>query len=166
LRRTKYLDEGSVYATDVSTMLEHLDRNERDGIAPETVAATIVDAVISPRPRELYAVGSRAPLPFLLKRILPRGLMSKIVAAQHGLRRGRLRHGSQWRGRLRRERESGYWNREWMRCWVVEMPSSLCWRERLSGRSCWRSSTRASLVRFPRLNTRLTLSPSLAVTSA
>src|SRR5699024_7712316 len=87
LRRTKYLDEGSVYATDVSTMLEHLDRNERDGIAPETVAATIVDAVISPRPRELYAVGSRAPLPFLLKRILPRGLMSKIVAAQHGLRR-------------------------------------------------------------------------------
>lgn len=87
LRRTKYLDEGSVYATDVSTMLEHLDRNERGGIAPETVAATIVDAVVSPRPRELYAVGSRAPLPFLLKRILPRGLMSKIVAAQHGLRR-------------------------------------------------------------------------------
>jgi len=87
LRRTKYLDEGSVYATDVSTMLEHLDRNERDGIAPETVAATIVDAIVSPRPREFYAVGSRAPLPFLLKRVLPRGLMSKIVAAQHGLRR-------------------------------------------------------------------------------
>src|SRR5699024_2716802 len=65
----------------------HLDRNERDGIAPETVAATIVDAVISPRPRELYAVGSRAPLPFLLNSMLPRRLMSHIVASQHGRRR-------------------------------------------------------------------------------
>ncbi|MGO2863612.1 MAG: SDR family oxidoreductase [Brevibacterium sp.] len=87
LRRTKYLDEGSPYAEDVATMLDHLDANERNGISPEKVVATIVDAIVSPRPREFYAVGSRAPLPFLLKRVLPRGLMSKIVAAQHGLKR-------------------------------------------------------------------------------
>lgn len=87
LRRTKYLDEGSPYAEDVATMLDHLDANERNGILPEKVVATIVDAIVSPRPREFYAVGSRAPLPFLLKRVLPRGLMSKIVAAQHGLKR-------------------------------------------------------------------------------
>ncbi|WP_208085392.1 SDR family oxidoreductase [Brevibacterium atlanticum] len=87
LRRTKYLEEGSPYGEDVATMLEHLDANERNGIPPEKVAATIIDAVVSPRPREFYAVGSRAPLPFLLKRVLPRGLMSTIVAAQHGLKR-------------------------------------------------------------------------------
>ncbi|WP_209324216.1 SDR family oxidoreductase [Brevibacterium renqingii] len=86
-RRTKYLDEDSPYAADVSTMLEHLDANEQSGISPEKVAAVIVDAIVSPRPREFYAVGSRAPLPFLLARALPRGLMSKIVAAQHGLHR-------------------------------------------------------------------------------
>ncbi|MGC3020487.1 SDR family oxidoreductase [Brevibacterium sp. FAM 24630] len=87
LRRTKYLEEGSPYSADVTTMLERLDANERGGISAETVAATIVDAIISPRPREFYAVGSRAPLPFLLKRVLPRSLISKIVAAQHGLKR-------------------------------------------------------------------------------
>jgi NAD(P)-dependent dehydrogenase (short-subunit alcohol dehydrogenase family) len=87
LRRTKYLEEGSPYAEDVATMLDHLDANERNGIPPEKVAATIIDAIVSPRPREFYAVGSRAPLPFLLKRVLPRGLMSTIVAAQHGLKR-------------------------------------------------------------------------------
>ncbi|MGC2939566.1 MULTISPECIES: SDR family NAD(P)-dependent oxidoreductase [unclassified Brevibacterium] len=87
LRRTKYLDEGSPYTADVTTMLEHLDANERGGIPAEKVASTIVDAIVAPRPREFYAVGSRAPLPFLLKRVLPRSLMSKIVAAQHGLKR-------------------------------------------------------------------------------
>ena len=69
------------------SMLEHLDANERGGIPAEKVAATIVDAMVAPRPREFYAVGSRAPLPFLLKRALPRELLSKIVAAQHGLKR-------------------------------------------------------------------------------
>ncbi|WP_181275043.1 SDR family oxidoreductase [Brevibacterium oceani] len=87
LRRTKYLEEGSPYAEDIATMLDHLDANERNGIPPEKVAATITDAIVSPRPREFYAVGSRAPLPFLLKRVLPRRLMSTIVAAQHGLKR-------------------------------------------------------------------------------
>lgn len=84
-RRTKYLAEGSVYAEDVATMLQHLDANERGGISADTVAATVLTAIEAKRPRELYAVGSRAPLPFLLKRALPRGVMSAIVARQHGL---------------------------------------------------------------------------------
>lgn len=87
LRRTKYLEAGSPYTRDVTTMLEHLDANERGGIPAAKVAATIVDAIIAPSPREFYAVGSRAPLPFLLGRALPRELVSKIVAAQHGLKR-------------------------------------------------------------------------------
>src|SRR5699024_11321590 len=76
LRRTKYLDEGSVYATDVSTMLEHLDRNERDGIAPETVAATIVDAVTWPKPPALNAAGSPAPQPDAYTNAPPGGTTS------------------------------------------------------------------------------------------
>lgn len=86
-RRTKYLSPGSVYTDDVSTMLKHLDENERGGISPETVATTIVTVIEAARPREFYAVGSRSPLPFLLKRALPRGVLSRIVAAQHGLKR-------------------------------------------------------------------------------
>lgn len=86
-RRTKYLSPGSVYTDDVKTMLEHLDDNERGGISAETVATTIITAIEAARPREFYAVGSRAPLPFLLKRVLPRAVMSRIVAAQHGLKR-------------------------------------------------------------------------------
>ena len=35
LRRTKYLEEGSPYTQDVTTMLEHLDANERGGIPAE-----------------------------------------------------------------------------------------------------------------------------------
>ncbi|MCF2586686.1 SDR family oxidoreductase [Brevibacterium sp. UCMA 11752] len=86
-RRTKYLNPGSVYTDDVTTMLSHLDDNERQGISPETVAATIVKAIDAVRPREFYAVGSRSPLPFLLKRALPRSVVSRIIAGQHGLKR-------------------------------------------------------------------------------
>lgn len=86
-RRTKYLNSESVYADDVATMLSHLDRNERQGISADKVAATIISAVEAEKPRQLYAVGSRSPLAFTLKRLLPRDLMSTIVARQHGLRR-------------------------------------------------------------------------------
>ena len=86
-RRTKYLTPDSAYTDDVTTMLEHLDDNERNGISPETVAATIITAIEATKPREFYAVGSRSPLPFLLKRVLPRGVLSRIIAGQHGLKR-------------------------------------------------------------------------------
>ena len=42
-------------------MLKVLDGNEREGIAPERVARTIVEAVEARRPDPLYAVGSNAP---------------------------------------------------------------------------------------------------------
>lgn len=86
-RRTKYLAPGSVYTDDVTTMLGHLDDNERRGISPEAVGAVIVKAIDTARPREFYAVGSRSPLPFLLKRALPRSLVSRIIAGRHGLKR-------------------------------------------------------------------------------
>lgn len=86
-RRTKYLNPDSVYAHDVATMLEHLDRNERNGISASTVAATVLKAIEADRPRQFYAVGSAAPLVFALRRLLPRELLSKITARRHGLKR-------------------------------------------------------------------------------
>lgn len=86
-RRTKYIADNSPYRTDFDTMIHHLDANERGGISPAKVAEVIVAAIEADRPREFYAVGSNAPLVFLLKRILPVGVISRIVARRHGLRR-------------------------------------------------------------------------------
>ncbi|GAA1080065.1 SDR family oxidoreductase [Tsukamurella spumae] len=86
-RRTKYVADDSVYRADFDTMIETLDANERGGITPARVAELIVKAVESEHPREFYAVGSNAPLVFLLKRLVPVEVVSSIVARRHGLRR-------------------------------------------------------------------------------
>ena len=86
-RRTKYIADDSPYAEDFRTMLAALDRNESTGISAEKVAATIIDAIESPRPDPLYAVGSRAPVVFALQRLLPRSLVLRLVARTHGLSR-------------------------------------------------------------------------------
>lgn len=85
-RRTHYLVDGSPYATDYRTMIEHLDANERSGITAERVARTVLAAIDADRPKQLYAVGSGAPLVFALRRLAPRGLVEAIVARRHGLR--------------------------------------------------------------------------------
>jgi short-subunit dehydrogenase len=84
-RRTHYLREGSPYTSEYRTMIAHLDANERGGIAAERVAATIVGAIESDRPRPLYAVGSNAPVVFALQRLLPRSAVLRLVARRHGL---------------------------------------------------------------------------------
>ena len=86
-RRTTYVAEGSPHADDLRTVLAVLDRNEAAGIPAERVAATILRAVEAPRPRPLYAVGSRAPLVFALRRVLPRATVLRLVARRHGLSR-------------------------------------------------------------------------------
>ncbi len=85
-RRTHYLADGSPYAADYRTMLDHLDANERSGITAEKVARTVLTAVDADQPKPLYAVGSHAPIVFALRRIAPRGLVEKVVARRHGLR--------------------------------------------------------------------------------
>ncbi|GAA1646573.1 SDR family oxidoreductase [Actinoplanes couchii] len=84
-RRTKYVSPDSPYGADFAGMLAVLDRNERDGITAEKVAATIVSAIEAARPRPRYAVGSNAPLVFALRRVLPLGLAEKIVHRKYGL---------------------------------------------------------------------------------
>ncbi|MEV6062315.1 SDR family oxidoreductase [Nocardia asteroides] len=86
-RRTKYLAPDSVFATDFNTVIGRLDENEHRGIPAERVAATVVRAIEAARPRPLYAVGSRAPLAFTARRLLPRAVVAARVARAHGLMR-------------------------------------------------------------------------------
>lgn len=87
LRRTHYSTPGSPHRADFERMLAALNRNEAGGISAERVAATIVKAIEAPRPRQRYAVGSRAPLAFALRRLLPAPAMETLIHRQHGLRR-------------------------------------------------------------------------------
>jgi NAD(P)-dependent dehydrogenase (short-subunit alcohol dehydrogenase family) len=86
-RRTKYIADASPYAPDFQTMLAQLDHNESTGTRPEKVARTIMRAVEASRPKPLYAMGSKAPLVFTLRRLLPGEAVLKRVARAHGLRR-------------------------------------------------------------------------------
>jgi short-subunit dehydrogenase len=85
-RRTHYLGDGSPFTDEYRTMITALDANERAGISPDRVAATILTAIEAEHPRPLYAVGSNAPVVFTLRRIVPRGVVEKLVARRHGLR--------------------------------------------------------------------------------
>jgi short-subunit dehydrogenase len=84
-RRTKYIAPDSPYQRDFTTMIAALDRNEKHGISADRVAATVVAAIESPKPRPLYAVGSRAPLVFTLRRLAPRSVIEEMVSRAHGL---------------------------------------------------------------------------------
>jgi NAD(P)-dependent dehydrogenase (short-subunit alcohol dehydrogenase family) len=86
-RRTHYTTPDSPFRADFDRMLAALDRNEGAGSPPEQVAATIVKAIEAARPRQRYAVGSRAPLAFTLRRLLPASAMEKLTHRQHDLRR-------------------------------------------------------------------------------
>jgi NAD(P)-dependent dehydrogenase (short-subunit alcohol dehydrogenase family) len=82
-RRTIYIADDSPHRQRFRTMLAALNRNESTGTPPERVAATIVAAVRSPRPKPLYAVGSRAPLVFALRRLVPRTVTESMTARAH-----------------------------------------------------------------------------------
>lgn len=84
-RRTIYAPDGSPYAERLRVMLGHLDRNERRGISAGQVAETIATAVMAPKPKPLYAVGSNAPLVFALRRLAPTDVVHAMVARKHGL---------------------------------------------------------------------------------
>ncbi|MFI6866475.1 SDR family oxidoreductase [Nocardia sp. NPDC050406] len=86
-RRTKYLREGSPHTAEFTKFMAALDRKQAEGITPERVAETIVRAIEARRPKPLYAVGSNAPLMFAVRRVLPRTVMERLIAAAHGLRR-------------------------------------------------------------------------------
>lgn len=84
-RRTKYVDEKGTYGKEFTKMLTKLDRNESIGITPELVADEIIDAILSERPKPLYAKGSLAEVVFPLARLLPEETMHWIINKKHGL---------------------------------------------------------------------------------
>ncbi|MEV6773741.1 SDR family oxidoreductase [Nocardia sp. NPDC051030] len=86
-RRTKYLNEGSPHTTDFTKFMATLDAKMGRGVTPEKVASTIVAAAEADRPGPLYAVGSNAPLMFIVRRILPRTVMERLIAKSQGLAR-------------------------------------------------------------------------------
>jgi short-subunit dehydrogenase len=79
-RRTKYVAEGSPYSAALERVLAKMNANEAAGISAERVAGTILKAIEAPQPKPLYAVGSRAPVVFTLKRLLPATAVERIVA--------------------------------------------------------------------------------------
>lgn len=85
-RRTKYIGENSVYRKPFEAMISNLDAREATGISGERVAATIVEAIEARRPKPLYAVGSKAPVVFALKRMFPAQVVETIVARQFGVK--------------------------------------------------------------------------------
>ncbi len=87
-RRTKYVADDSPHAPAMKKMLKTLDGNEREGVGPERVARTIVDAIEEKAPASLYAVGSNAPAVFALRRALPRGAIERVVGRMYGIRSG------------------------------------------------------------------------------
>ncbi|GAA2848300.1 putative short-chain dehydrogenase/reductase [Actinoplanes cyaneus] len=86
-RRTNYLAPGSPHRAEFEKMLTALNRNEEAGTSAERVAATIVTAIESDRPRQRYAVGSNAPFVFALRRVVPVRLVEKITHRKHDLSR-------------------------------------------------------------------------------
>ena len=84
-RRTKYVADGSPHERPFRRMLEILDANESAGISPDRVAGTIMDAIQADAPAPLYAVGSRAPAVFALRRALPRAVAERLLAKQYGI---------------------------------------------------------------------------------
>ncbi|MFE5288663.1 SDR family oxidoreductase [Nocardia sp. NPDC056611] len=86
-RRAKYIADGSPHAADFTKFMARLDAQMSKGISPVQVAETIVAAANSDRPKPLYAVGSNAPLMFAIRRVLPRGVMERVIAAAQGLKR-------------------------------------------------------------------------------
>lgn len=84
-RRTKYISEASPHQLPFKNMLKVLDRDEKEGIAPARVARSIVRAIESDQPDELYAVGSNAGTVFALRRALPRSVVEQMMARRFGI---------------------------------------------------------------------------------
>jgi short-subunit dehydrogenase len=84
-RRTKYIADESPHQKAFSTMLRNLDRREGEGITADKVARTILGAIEAEEPKELYAVGSNAPVVFALRRALPASVVETVLARTFGI---------------------------------------------------------------------------------
>lgn len=77
--REKMPDGDGAYGGRISKSVAVMERDERSGMAPERAARKIVALALKKRVRPLYAVGAKYGLFVMLSRLLPAGLVSKIV---------------------------------------------------------------------------------------
>jgi NAD(P)-dependent dehydrogenase (short-subunit alcohol dehydrogenase family) len=69
-----------LYGKGIDKVRSLIDQQERDGIPPERVAAAVEHALLAPRPRYRYLVGTDARVAGTLERLLPDKVMAKLVA--------------------------------------------------------------------------------------
>jgi hypothetical protein len=63
---------------------------EATGVPPQRVAACVVEALTSARPRARYLVGATAPLDHVLKRLAPDWIADPVMLWRLGLMAGRV----------------------------------------------------------------------------
>ncbi len=66
------------YGPMVDAVVKQTEREEREGLDPGVIAATILEALRSPKPRERYLVGKRARIQAVVA-MLPPGTRDKLV---------------------------------------------------------------------------------------
>ncbi len=84
-RRTKYIADDSAYRKAFTATVAALDAKEAGGISAQRVAETTLKAVTATRPEPLYAVGSKAPVVFAARRLLPRRVIESVMAKSYGV---------------------------------------------------------------------------------
>ncbi len=67
-----------VYGPMVNALVKQTEREERDGMDPKVVAATILQALRAPKPRERYLIGKRARIQAIVA-ILPPATRDKLI---------------------------------------------------------------------------------------
>jgi hypothetical protein len=61
-------------------MQHHTDEMESEGIPPEEVAAAVLHALTSPKPRARYICGTKAVVLHVLSRLLPDKWFDPLIA--------------------------------------------------------------------------------------
>ncbi len=85
-RNTRGADENPVYREAYQRTLAQIEKDERNGVPPETVARTVLRIVAAPRPKVRYAVGPfHQKLAVPVKRLIPAGLFERIMMMVYGV---------------------------------------------------------------------------------
>ena len=80
--RKKTAAGAEIYKTAASAV-EKMEKDERGGMRPETVAALLLKLSYKRRPAPLYTVGASYKTLVFLKRLFPAALASKIVGGMY-----------------------------------------------------------------------------------
>ncbi len=77
--RKKTLTGDEVYGGRISRGVETMERDERNGMSPDTAGAYIAKIALKPRIKPLYAIGLKYKFFCFLCKILPCGIQNRII---------------------------------------------------------------------------------------